>query len=111
MAGIQTGMLGALIGAGMIASGTPAVVFVGVVIVAAGTAYAIYKIGQALAPAVGNAFRWFAEHTSKSRPSTKGKHQTGQARRGRDRGNEKGDSKRGYPNKKPDNWKGPWPPK
>jgi RHS repeat-associated protein len=49
------------------------------------------------------------EHTQE-RPSTKDKHEEGQARRARDRGGEKGDARRRPPRKRPDNWKGPWPP-
>jgi len=52
-----------------------------------------------------------AEHTKGARPSTKGKHEKGNARRTSDRGGEKGDSNRRPPSKKPNNWKGPWPPK
>lgn len=51
------------------------------------------------------------EHTANKRPSTKSKHQEGQARKKQDRGGEKGDTKRRYPNKRPPNWKGTWPPK
>ncbi len=51
-----------------------------------------------------------AEHTKGARPSTKGKHEEGQARRGRDRGGEKGDAGRRPPNVRPKNWKGKWPP-
>ncbi len=52
-----------------------------------------------------------AEHTSKARNSTKGKHQEGQARKARDYGGEKGDVRRNPPRQKPPGWKGPWPPK
>lgn len=52
-----------------------------------------------------------AEHTKGARPSTKGKHEAGDARRGRDRGGEKGDANRSQPRQKPPGWKGPWPPK
>ncbi|MFS2032601.1 Ig-like domain repeat protein [Polaromonas sp. CT11-55] len=58
-----------------------------------------------LAPAGGK------EHTSGARPSTEGKHQAGQDRKKTDRGGEKGDSTRDYPRRKPDGWKGSWPPK
>jgi hypothetical protein len=51
----------------------------------------------------------FAEHKKGARPSTEGKHQKGQARRGTDRGGEKGE--KNPPRIKPPNWKGPWPPK
>jgi hypothetical protein len=50
------------------------------------------------------------EHTKNARPSTKEKHQFGMARKKRDRGGEKGDIRRSLPRRKPDNWKGPWPP-
>lgn len=52
-----------------------------------------------------------SEHTKGARPSTKGKHERGQARKARDRGGEKADQNRRFPNKKPGGWKGPWPPK
>ena len=52
-----------------------------------------------------------AEHKKGARPSTKAKHQKGQARKARDRGGEKGDSRRRPPRKRPKNWKGKWPPK
>ncbi len=51
-----------------------------------------------------------AEHTTGARPSTEQKHQEGQARRGKDRGGEKGDASRRPPRTRPDGWKGPWPP-
>ena len=51
------------------------------------------------------------EHTKNARPSTKGKHQKGEARKAKDRGGEKGDKKRAPPRKRPPNHKGPWPPK
>ena len=51
------------------------------------------------------------EHTSGARPSTKGKHEKGNARRGRDRGGENADDRREPPRKPPPNHKGPWPPK
>ena len=50
------------------------------------------------------------EHTKNARPSTKGKHEQGTARKKKDRGAEKGDIKRTPPRKRPDKWKGPWPP-
>jgi hypothetical protein len=58
-----------------------------------------------------------AEHVSGARPSTEGKHQEGQARKGRDAGGgEKGDSNRRPQRKRPVGpdgkpVKGPWPPK
>ncbi len=52
-----------------------------------------------------------AEHLKNKRPSTLGKHEKGQARKNRDRGGEKGDANRGYSRRKPDNYKGPWPPR
>jgi RHS repeat-associated protein len=51
------------------------------------------------------------EHTKGKRPSTKGKHEKGQARKDRDRGGEKGDGGRRPPRKPPPDHKGPWPPK
>ena len=52
-----------------------------------------------------------AEHTKGARESTRAKHEKGQARKRRDRGNEKGDEFRRYPRKRPWRYKGPWPPK
>jgi RHS repeat-associated protein len=56
-----------------------------------------------------------AEHKSNARPSTVQKHQTGQARKKRDAGGEKGDKQRQrkgmYPKKRPKGHKGPWPPR
>ncbi len=54
---------------------------------------------------------FYEEHTSGARPSTKAKHEKGQSRRARDFGGEKGDKARRYPNKRPEKWRGPWPPK
>jgi RHS repeat-associated protein len=51
------------------------------------------------------------EHTSGARPSTEEKHEEGKARKQKDRGGEKGDERRRPPRKRPDDWKGPWPPK
>ncbi len=50
----------------------------------------------------------------KRRPSTKGKHEEGDSRRGRDQGGEKADwpdGPRRPPRNPPPGWKGPWPPK
>ena len=48
-------------------------------------------------------------HTSNARPSTQEKHERGDSRRNRDQGNEKGDDRRPYSNRKrPKGWKGPW---
>ena len=58
-----------------------------------------------LAPAGGK------EHTSGARPSTEGQHQAEQGRKKQDRGGEAGDESRDWPRRKPDGWKGPWPPK
>jgi RHS repeat-associated protein len=49
------------------------------------------------------------EHTSNARPSTEQKHQEGQARKQQDREGSKG--QKNPPRKRPDGWKGPWPPK
>jgi RHS repeat-associated protein len=57
-----------------------------------------------LAPAGGS------EHTSDPRPSTKGKHQKGADRKQTDRGGEKADANRRLPRRRPEGWKGPWPP-
>lgn len=53
----------------------------------------------------------YSSHTKNARPSTKTKHQKGQARKAQDRGREKADDRRRLPNKRPKNWDGPWPPK
>ena len=52
-------------------------------------------------------------HKKNARPSTETKHQNGDANRdrGRGRGKERGDTDRRVPRKRPDVWKGPWPPK
>ena len=50
-------------------------------------------------------------HSKGARPSTKGKHEAGDARRAQDRGGERGDDRRRVPRKKPKGHKGPWPPK
>ena len=50
-----------------------------------------------------------SEHTSGARNSTKGKHETGQARKQQDREGAQG--QKNPPRKRPDGWKGPWPPK
>ncbi len=52
-----------------------------------------------------------AEHKNGKRPSTRGKHEQGQARRAKDRGGEKGDARRDPPRIRPKGHKGPWPPK
>jgi hypothetical protein len=56
-----------------------------------------------------------AEHKKDARPSTREKHDTGQARKKRDAGEEKGDKARRdkgmWPRKRPPGHKGPWPPK
>jgi RHS repeat-associated protein len=52
-----------------------------------------------------------ADHTTNARPSTKEKHEEGEARKRKDRGGEKGDKKRLPPRKRPKGHKGPWPPK
>lgn len=50
-------------------------------------------------------------HRNNARPSTGQQHQEGEARLDRDQGGEKGDNNRRPNRKKPDKWKGPWPPK
>jgi RHS repeat-associated protein len=71
--------------------------------------------GAAIGAAIGSALEDFimcaTEHTDNARPSTEEKHQKGRARKKRDRGGEAGDARRRPPNKRPPNWKGPWPPK
>jgi hypothetical protein len=51
-----------------------------------------------------------AEHKSKKRPSTRAKHQAGQAAKIKSRGGEEGDIRRDYPRKPPKYWRGGWPP-
>jgi RHS repeat-associated protein len=50
------------------------------------------------------------EHTSGARPSTKAKHEKGKARKQRDNRGEKGDARRDPRGKRPDGFKGKWPP-
>lgn len=52
-----------------------------------------------------------AAHRKNARPSTKSKHEEGDARRDRDRAGERGDAGRRLPRKPPPDWgNGPWPP-
>jgi uncharacterized protein RhaS with RHS repeats len=51
------------------------------------------------------------EHKKGKRKSTTKKHEDGIDRKGKDYGGEKGDTKRGFPRRPPDDHKGPWPPK
>ncbi|WP_199141941.1 RHS repeat domain-containing protein, partial [Pedobacter sp. ASV12] len=82
------------------------------------TAFSAYVIGDAVTTYYYDkkkAEEWnqrileASEHTKGARPSTKGKHQKGQARKAADRGGEKGEKM--APRKRPGGWKGPWPPK
>jgi RHS repeat-associated protein len=50
-----------------------------------------------------------AGHTKNQRESNREKHERGDTRRQRDRGNEAGDQRRGDPRKRPPDHKGPWP--
>ena len=52
-----------------------------------------------------------AGHDTGARESTRGKHEDGDARRRRDRSGEDADENRDWPRKRPNGWKGPWPPK
>jgi RHS repeat-associated protein len=52
-----------------------------------------------------------SSHKDNARESTREKHEEGEARKRKDRGGEKGDARRRPPRKRPDGWKGPWPPK
>ena len=68
--------------------------------------------------ATRTAWKWVDEiiratkgHDKGKRPSTKEKHEKGDARRGQDRGGERGDESRSPPRKAPPDYKGPWPPK
>ncbi|WP_439568604.1 RHS repeat domain-containing protein [Sphingopyxis sp.] len=51
-----------------------------------------------------------SEHKKGKRPSTKGKHEKGKARKGIDKGGEKGDKARRVPRARPPGWRAPWPP-
>jgi RHS repeat-associated protein len=74
----------------------------------AGAGSPFNQITHSVAPTVQIA----AEHTKGQRPSTEEKHEKGEARKGQDRGGEKADKEtRRPPRVRPDNWKGPWPPK
>lgn len=69
---------------------------------------------EVMASSIENGVEWLvslAEHTAGKRTSTKQKHETGQARKSRDKGKEKGDQRRRPPRKRPPGHKGPWPPK
>jgi hypothetical protein len=60
-------------------------------------------------PETDNTVSESREHTKGSRPSTREKHENANARRETDRGGEKGENK--PPRKRPEGWRGPWPPK
>jgi hypothetical protein len=77
-----------------------AVAAVGATLITAGIAWVGYEI-----------YQFAAEHKKNARPSTKGDHQVGKARKARDYGREKGDIRRNPPRRKPPNYNGPWPPK
>jgi len=63
------------------------------------------KSGQdPLSPAGGK------EHKANPSPSNTETHQDGKARKKQDRGGEKGDDQRDWPRRRPDGWKGSWPP-
>lgn len=51
-------------------------------------------VAAGVAAIVGETVVFFKEHTKGARPSTKTKHQEGQARRQKDAGGEKGDARR-----------------
>ncbi|HBT65113.1 MAG TPA: hypothetical protein DEB10_10690 [Ruminococcaceae bacterium] len=51
-------------------------------------------IGAVVVVSVGAGVYYYSEHTKGARPSTKGKHEKGQTRKGRDKGGEKGDARR-----------------
>ncbi len=51
-----------------------------------------------------------SEHRSGARPSTRERHQEGQARQNRDWGGERADDRRRAPRRPPSGWRGPWPP-
>jgi RHS repeat-associated protein len=54
--------------------------------------------------------RTAAEHRKNPRESNREKHEDGQTRKKRDQGGEKGDTSRRPPRRRPDQWRGPWPP-
>jgi hypothetical protein len=68
-----------------------------------------FYVGADAVP-VHNGKKCGREHTKNARPSTKDKHEKGQAASNRSRGGEKGDESRDPPRKRPDGHKGPWPP-
>ena len=80
---VQGMEIGALIG------GPP-----GLVIGGAAAVIAAYGLAAFIA---NSASSFSAEHTKGKRPSTKGKHERGQARKDRDAGKEKGDVRRNNP--------------
>jgi len=60
---------------------------------------------------IGSNVQQAAEHESNARPSSKPKHEKGNARRQRDQGNERGDRERRPPRRPPPDHRGPWPKK
>jgi hypothetical protein len=94
----------------------PEIVVVGTRAAAAATAVAtatlagLINLGLVSSTASNDTTMDAEEHTKGSRPSTKPRHEKGQARKGRDKGGEKGDDRRDPRGKRPDDHKGPWPP-
>lgn len=83
-------------GVGAAFGGLPGAAIVGGVALAA----VLFGLGQGLgnfAMEQYNFEQFAAEHTKGKRPSTKGKHEKGQARKSRDAGKEKGDARRNNP--------------
>jgi RHS repeat-associated protein len=107
-------IVGGAIGAGVTAVGSIGVDVVtgGANILATPAEIAIGgAVGAAAGYGIGALVDFCAEHTKGKRKSTKEDHEAGDARRGRDRGGEKGDARRRPPRIRPDKWKGPWPPR
>ena len=71
----------------------------------------LINTGEWLGKQIGDLITPMKPHTKGARPSTKNKHEDGDARRARDRSGEDGDISRRPPRRRPDQWKGPWPPK
>lgn len=83
MAMVQGIEIGAMLG------GPPGMVIGGIA--------AVIVVYGAAAFVANSAASFSAEHTKGKRPSTKGKHERGQARKNRDAGKEKGDVRRNNP--------------
>jgi RHS repeat-associated protein len=109
---VSGGVGGEVGGIALDSTGAGAVVGVPLNVVSAGLiSHGTVMTSAALGHLISAPFERGSEHTSGARPSTKQKHEDGQARKTRDRGGENGDERRRPPRKRPLNWKGPWPVK